>query len=54
MDVSPLVSTDQPLRLGVSAVILLETGEQTFWAIAHPRPAADFHHHQSFVLSLRP
>jgi len=54
MDVSPLVSTAQPLQLGISAVILLETGQQTFWAIAHPEPAADFHHHQGFVLSLRP
>jgi hypothetical protein len=54
MDVSPLARTNQPLQFGVSAVILLETGQQTFWAIAHPGPAADFHHHQSFVLSLRP
>ncbi|EDX84213.1 hypothetical protein S7335_1910 [Synechococcus sp. PCC 7335] len=51
-DVSSLVSANQPLWLGVSAVVLLETGRQTFWAIAHPAPEPDFHHPGSFVLAL--
>lgn len=52
MNISSLVTVSQPLWLGVSAVVSLKTGEQTFWAIAHPRLEADFHHPDSFVLSL--
>lgn len=52
VDISRLVSLNQPLWLGVSAVIVLKTGVQTFWAIAHPRPEPDFHHPDSFVLAL--
>ncbi|MEM8501997.1 MAG: DOMON-like domain-containing protein [Cyanobacteria bacterium P01_D01_bin.1] len=54
MDTSTLTSIDQSLWLGVSAVVLLKTGQQTFWAITHPSLAADFHHPESFVLSLDP
>ncbi len=52
MDIGDLVNVNQPLWLGISAVIVLESREQTYWAIAHPGSEADFHHHGSFVLSL--
>ncbi len=51
-DVSDLVNVDRPRSLGVSAVVVLEDGTQTFWAIAHPGAEADFHHPKSFVVIL--
>ncbi len=42
-----------PLRLGVSMVIVVG-GEESFWAIAHPTTQADFHHPDSFVITLNP
>ncbi|MEL6160917.1 MAG: DOMON-like domain-containing protein [Cyanobacteria bacterium J06623_5] len=47
-----LVDADRPLQLGVSAVVVLKSGEETFWAIAHPRSEADFHHPDSFAIAL--
>ncbi|MBE9059625.1 DOMON-like domain-containing protein [cf. Phormidesmis sp. LEGE 11477] len=52
LDISGLVGTHRPLWLGISAVIVLKTGSQTFWAIAHPSSEPDFHHPNSFVLAL--
>ena len=52
LDVSSLMGANQPLSIGVSAVLLLATGKQTLWAIAHPGPEPDFHHPDSFVLAL--
>lgn len=52
IDISSLVSVNQPLWLGVSAVISIKAKEQTFWAIVHPALEADFHHPDSFVLSV--
>jgi len=47
-----LVGRGQPLHMGVSAVILLLPHQESFWAIAHPAAQADFHHPDSFVITL--
>ncbi|MEL6471035.1 MAG: DOMON-like domain-containing protein [Cyanobacteria bacterium J06623_4] len=52
LPLADLVEADQPLRLGVSAVVVLKSGEETFWAIAHPAAEADFHHPDSFAIAL--
>ena len=56
IDLTALVSADAPIQVGISAVLLFESqgqaAEESFWAIAHPGPEADFHHPDSFVLSL--
>lgn len=65
VDLSALIDSAKPLCLGISAVIVMaadknilgtqpETVKETFWAIAHPGPAADFHHPDSFVVKLQP
>ncbi|MGB3672502.1 MAG: DOMON-like domain-containing protein [Phormidesmis sp.] len=41
-------------RLGIGVVMVLGSGEETFWAIAHPGPTADFHRSDSFTLLLSP
>jgi hypothetical protein len=52
VDLTHLIDPQQPLRLGISAVVLLKTGEQMFWAIAHCGTEPDFHHADSFVIEL--
>ncbi|MEL7511983.1 MAG: DOMON-like domain-containing protein [Cyanobacteria bacterium J06554_3] len=47
-----IVRAKQPIYLGVSAVVVLKSGMETFWAIAHPAPAPDFHSLGSFTLQL--
>ena len=41
-------------RLGLSAVIQAEGGGKTYWALAHPSERPDFHHPESFVVTLLP
>lgn len=38
--------------LGLSAVIILKDGTETFWALTHSTPTADFHSANSFTLTL--
>lgn len=44
----------EPLRLGLSAVIEDRAGGLSYWALAHPADKPDFHHPDSFVLTLPP
>jgi hypothetical protein len=52
LDVGGIVAADQPLMVGIAAVIKLTGGELTYWALTHPGPAADFHRRDSFVVEL--
>lgn len=47
---SPLVAS----RLGLSAVIEDICGGLSYWALAHPSDKPDFHHPDSFALTLPP
>ncbi len=40
------------LRLALSAVIEDSDGGLSYWALAHPRGKPDFHHADSFALTL--
>ena len=42
------------LRLGVAAVLEDRRGQLSYWALAHPSERPDFHHADSFILSLPP
>lgn len=42
----------QPLHIGLSAVIEARDGSISYWALAHPSDKPDFHHPESFVLTL--
>lgn len=46
--------SSQPWRVGLSAVIEADDGSLSYWALAHPPGAADFHHPDCFVLELPP
>jgi len=41
-------------RLGLSAVIEEKGGNKSYWALAHPPGAPDFHHSACFALELPP
>lgn len=56
IDISAIADNTQPIRLGVSAVLIVKDAEgkehETFWAVTHPTSKPDFHHPNSFKLSL--
>ena len=41
-----------PLQLGLSAVVESIDGALSYWALLHPGPRPDFHHHDAFTLTL--
>lgn len=51
-DLSPLVQPTQSLEIGITAVIQTKDGYETYWALTHPAPYADFHLRESFTLAL--
>jgi len=42
----------EPCRLGLAAVIEERGGNKSYWALAHPSEAPDFHRRDCFVLEL--
>ena len=44
--------TDRPWRVGLTAVIEDTLGGKTYWALAHPAGAPDFHSPDGRVLEL--
>jgi hypothetical protein len=47
-----LLPRDATLRLGLSAVIEENSGQRSYWALAHPPGKADFHHSDCFTVEL--
>ena len=39
-------------HLGLSAVVQLESGDLSYWALAHPQGKPNFHHPESFAFEL--
>lgn len=56
VDMSDLIDPAQPLKVGISAVVVMgaKALRETFWAIAHPTSQPDFHHPASFAIELMP
>lgn len=52
----PLAGLDElegeDLRVGVSAVLEEQDGQKSYWALIHPAGKPDFHHPDSFALTL--
>jgi hypothetical protein len=47
-----IIPGDQPLEVGISAVLKHHSGEPTWWALTHPGPQPDFHRRVSFVVEV--
>ena len=52
LEVERIVAADQPLEIGIAAVIRLAGGGLTYWALTHPGPEPDFHRRDSFLAEL--
>lgn len=52
LDLNPLATPRQQIKVGLSAVVQDVDGEHSYWALAHPGPRPDFHHPDGFVLAL--
>ena len=52
VDLHPILAPDEPIRAGITGVIQTIQGGETYWALVHPGPEADFHLHESFILPL--
>jgi hypothetical protein len=52
IDLNPIIRLEQILEVGVAAVVQTKEGNETYWALVHPAPVADFHLRESFILAL--
>jgi hypothetical protein len=52
VDISPIVTAEKQLLMGISSVIQTPDGHETYWALNHPSSQADFHQRESFILAL--
>jgi hypothetical protein len=51
VDLNPILESAQVLQIGVTTIIQTNDGSESYWALAHPGPHADFHLRDSFVMS---
>jgi hypothetical protein len=51
-DLTPLFQPGLVLEFGVTAIVQTPDGKETYWALRHPAPVADFHLRESFTLVL--
>lgn len=52
VDLDPIIQPETNLHIGVTTIIQTDDGNETYWALAHPGPHADFHLRDSFILEL--
>ncbi len=54
LEAMPDLPGNAPWHLGLSAVVEELSGSKSYWALAHPPGAPDFHHSDCFALELPP
>jgi hypothetical protein len=47
-----IVQKGNPIKVGITSVIQTKDQNETYWALAHPNPQADFHLRESFTIQL--
>ena len=52
VDLNPILEPAQVLQIGVTAIVQTDAGNESYWALAHSAPQADFHVRDSFILEL--
>ncbi|MEL7224687.1 MAG: hypothetical protein AAF810_00630 [Cyanobacteria bacterium P01_D01_bin.36] len=52
IDLSKVISTSEPLRIGLAAVASISATQTIHWALAYPENGLDLHHPKSFTLSV--
>ena len=53
INLGPIIASKKPIEVGIASVMQTKNGKETYWAMLHPRPEADFHARESFVLEFR-
>ena len=52
MDLTSILRHEDEARMGITAILQTKDGRETYWALSHPAPHADFHLRESFILEL--
>jgi hypothetical protein len=52
LEIDRIVAADQPLEVGLAAVIRFRDHGLTYWALTHPGPQPDFHRRDGFLVEL--
>ena len=52
VELSPILPIETEIQVGITSVIQSKDGIETYWALTHPGPQADFHRRESFTLKL--
>ena len=52
VDLASLIYPQQELQMAITAIIQTMAGIETYWALTHPAPYADFHLREGFILGL--
>jgi len=52
VNTASFLAANQKLEVGIAAIIQSNYKVETYWALAHPNPQADFHHRDGFVIAL--
>lgn len=51
LDLTSILRQEEQLQMGITAIIQTKDGRESYWALAHPAPYADFHLRESFILA---
>jgi hypothetical protein len=52
VNTASFLPSTQKLEVGIAAIIQSYDEVETYWALAHPNPQADFHHRNGFTIIL--
>lgn len=52
VDLNPIIQAEQILEIGITAIVQTTEGSETYWALVHPAPEANFHLRESFILAM--
>lgn len=52
VDLSLILKIESEIQAGITGVIQSKDGNETYWALIHPGPQADFHRRESFIITL--
>jgi hypothetical protein len=52
VDLSPIIPVDEAIQAGITSIIRTKHDHETYWALRHPNPQADFHVRESFIVEL--
>ena len=50
INLDPIITREKTIEVEIASIIQTLNGQETYWALVHPRPEADFHARAGFVL----